>query len=156
MKKIYAIVKPPYTKIGDNFSDLASYFVSPLYTLAFEQVCGYSLGHEVLFYETIEDAKKILEDGIKGKKIDAKTAIQKAIVELEADDEGKITGFGTLYTVDYDKRSEPAEGHYFKPVRIPKWSEQAIDPKIDASPEALSEMIIQYEQSKKAATELTQ
>ncbi|KTD74170.1 hypothetical protein [Legionella tucsonensis] len=153
MKKIYAIVSPPYTKIGDGFTDLASYVVSPFHTVAYEQVCGYSLGHEVLFSETIEDAKKILEEKIKGTKSDAKTVIQKAIVELDADDEGKITGFGKIYTVNFDKRFEQAEENFFKAVRVPKWSERTIDAKKDVTPDALSEMIIQHEQSKRTVTE---
>ncbi|KTD40461.1 hypothetical protein [Legionella parisiensis] len=153
MKKIYAIVSPAYTKVGDGFSDLASYLVSPFHTMTYEQVCGYSLGHEVVFSETFEAAKKILEDGIKGTKLDAKTAIQKAILELEADDKGEITGFSKIYTPDYDKRFEQAEDHFFKAVRIPKWNERAIDPKKDASPDALAELLIQHERSKKTVTE---
>ncbi|MCE0724475.1 hypothetical protein [Legionella resiliens] len=153
MKKIYAIVSPAYTKIGDGFTDLASYVVSPFHTVAFEQVCGYSLGHEVFFSETIEDAKKTLEEKIKGTKSDAKTAIQKAIVELDADDEGNITGFSKIHTVNFDKRFEQAEDNFFKAVRIPKWSERAIDAKKDVTPEALSEMIIQHAQNKRTVTE---
>ncbi|MBN9225811.1 MULTISPECIES: hypothetical protein [Legionella] len=156
MTKIYAIVKPAYSKMGDSFTDWASYLVSPLHTLAYEQVCGYSLGHDVLFSDTIEEAKKILEDGIKGTKLEANTATQKAIVELDADDEGNITGFNKIYTPNFDKRFEQAEDRLFKAVRVPKWSERAIDAKNDVTPDALTEMIIQYEQSKKAVAEVKQ
>ncbi len=153
MKKIYAIVSPAYTKVGDSFTDFASYVVSPLHMVAFEQVCGYSLGHEILFSETIEDAKKILDEEIKGSKLNAKTAIQKAIIELDADDAGKITEFCKVYTVNFDKRFEQAEEHFFKAVRVPKWSERAIDAKKDVTSGALDEMNIQYEWSKKTVTE---
>ncbi|MCW8408156.1 hypothetical protein OQJ13_04125 [Legionella sp. PATHC035] len=156
MKTIFAIVSPAYIKAGNSLTDWASYLISPLHTMAFEQVCGYSLGNEVLFFEKIEDAKKLMEDAIKGKKSDATITIQKAIVELEADDDGKITKFNKIHTVNFDKRFEQAEDHFFKAVRVPKWNERAIDAKNDVSPEALSEMNIQYEMSKKAATELTQ
>ncbi|MGM9454977.1 hypothetical protein ACTAZI_16765 [Legionella bozemanae] len=153
MKKIYAIVSPAYTKIGDGFSDLASYLVSPFHAMTYEQVCGYSLGHEVVFSETLEAAKKILEDGIKGTKLDAKTAIQKAILELETNDKEEIIGFSKIYTADFDKRFEQAEDHFFKAVRIPKWNERTIDAKKDATPDALAELFTQYERSKKTVTE---
>ncbi|MCW8386266.1 hypothetical protein OQJ15_08105 [Fluoribacter dumoffii] len=151
MKKIYAIVSPAYTKSSDDFT-VTSYLISSYHALTFEQVCGYSLGHDVVFLETLEDAKKILEDGIKGNKLEAKTAVQKAIIELEADDEGKMTGFGKMYTLNFDKRFEPAEAPFFKAVRIPKWSEGPIAKK-DISAGALDEMHMQYELSKKINVE---
>ncbi|KTD01759.1 hypothetical protein OQJ19_12255 [Fluoribacter gormanii] len=153
MSKIYAIVNPAYTKSGDSFTDLASYLISPFHAVAYEHVCGYSLGHEIVFSETLEDAKKILEDGIKGTKLDAKKAIQKAVLELETDEKGEITGFGKIYTVNFDKRFEQAEDNFFKCIRIPKWSDRAIDAKKDATPDALAELFIQYERSKQAVTE---
>ncbi|QMT60948.1 MULTISPECIES: hypothetical protein [unclassified Legionella] len=153
MSKIYAIVSPAYTKVGDNFTDLTSYLVSPFHAMAYEHVCGYSLGHEVVFSETLEEAKKLLEEGVKGSKLEAKTATQKAIVELETNEKGEISGFGKLYTVHFDKRFEQAEDNFFKSVRIPKWNEKAIDAKKDASPDALAELFLQHERSKSAVSE---
>ncbi|STY29933.1 Uncharacterised protein [Legionella wadsworthii] len=153
MKKIYAIVSPAYTKVGDGFTDLASYFALPFHTVAFEQISGYSLGHKVLFTESLETAKGMLESGIQTSKSDAKTAIQKAIIELDADDEEKITGFNKIYTVDYDKRYEQAENNFFKSLRIPKWSERAINAQNEATSGALDEMNIQYQQTKQATPE---
>ncbi|WP_454781859.1 hypothetical protein [Legionella sp. WA2022007384] len=153
MGKIYAIVSPAYTKSGDSFTDLASYLVTPFHAAAYEHVCGYSLGHEVVFSETLEEAKKILEDGVKGTKKDATTAIQKAVLELETDEKGEISGFSKIYTVNFNKRYEQAEDNFFKGVRVPKWSEQPIDAKKDASPDALPALHQQYEESKRVVKE---
>lgn len=151
MKKIYAIVSPAYTKIGDGFTDLASYLIAPLHAVVYELVCGYSLGHEVQFLETLEDAKKILEEKIKGSKTDATGAIQKAIVEMDVTDQDNIQNFLKLHTLNFDKRFEPAENNFFKSVRIPVWNERAIDMKKEASPDALNSMNVLYEASKKSA-----
>lgn len=49
MKKLYAIISPAYTTVGDSLKDLSSFVINPFHQMVYEQVCGYSLGHEVMF-----------------------------------------------------------------------------------------------------------
>ena len=154
MKQLYAIVSPAFTKSGDGFKDLPSSIVSFAYSMMYEQVCGYSLGHDVVFFESIENAKNYLEEGIKGSKSAAKTAAQKAIWELDANDELQITGFSKIHSVDVQKFYQKTENEgFFKPVRMPEWNDRAIDATKEATEGALEEMNRLYQESKKTMTE---
>ncbi|KTC83568.1 hypothetical protein [Legionella cincinnatiensis] len=153
MKKLYAIVSPAYTAVGDSLKDLSSFVINPFHQILYEQVCGYSLGHEVIFFDNLEDAQKNMDVGIRGSKTDSKATAQKAIIELEADDEEKITGVCKLHTAKVRKLYEQAEQErFFTAVRIPVWEEQAVDAAKDLTEGALEELNKQYQESKKTAT----
>lgn len=148
MKKLYAIVSPAYTEVGNSLRDLSSFVINPFHELLYEQVCGYSLGHEVVFFDSEEEAKKNMELGVKGSKGSSRSAVQKAIIELDADDE-KITGFCKLHTVEAQKRYEQAESvHFFRAVRIPVWKEEVITPELDVTEGALAKLNSLYQESK--------
>ncbi|KTD63313.1 hypothetical protein Lsan_1431 [Legionella santicrucis] len=153
MKKLYAIISPAYTTVGDSLKDLSSFVLNPFHQILYEQVCGYSLGHEVIFFDNIEDAQKSMDVSIRGSKTDSRAAAQKAIIELDADDEEKITGVCKLHTAEVRKLYEQAEQErFFKAVRIPVWKEQVIDPAQDLTEGALEELNKQYHESKKTVT----
>ncbi|KTD60643.1 hypothetical protein Lsai_0101 [Legionella sainthelensi] len=152
MKKLYAIISPAYTTVGDSLKDLSSLVINPFHQMVYEQVCGYSLGHEVVFFDNIEEARKSMDAGIRGSKSDSRATAQKAIIELDTDDE-KITGIPKLHTAEVRKLYEQAEQErFFKSVRIPVWKEQAIDPVKDLSEGALEELNLRYQESRKAVT----
>ncbi|ARB93710.1 hypothetical protein [Legionella longbeachae] len=152
MKKLFAILSPAYTEVGDTLKDLSSFVINPFHQIMYEQVCGYSLGHEVIFFDNLEDAHNNIDVGIRGSKTDSKAAAQKAIIELDADDE-KITGVSKLHTADVRKLYEQADQErFFKAVRIPVWKEQAIDPAQDLTEGAVDELNRQYQECKKTVT----
>ncbi|WP_115707856.1 hypothetical protein [Legionella sainthelensi] len=152
MKKLYAIISPAYTTVGDSLKDLSSFVINPFHQMVYEHVCGYSLGHEVIYFDNIEEARKSMDAGIRGSKSDSRATAQKAIIELDTDDE-KITGISKLHTAEVRKFYEQVEQErFFKPVRIPVWKEQAIDPVKDLSEGALEELNLRYQESRKAVT----
>ncbi|MGL5743049.1 MAG: hypothetical protein ACRCXC_11200 [Legionella sp.] len=109
MTKLYAIVNHPYTNTGNQIFDLSSYLVKPLHDMMYEQVCVYSLGNEIEFFESLEEAKKKLEAVVKVSKMDYKIATQKAVLELYVDEEEKITGFCKLYVVEAEELFEKTQ-----------------------------------------------
>lgn len=142
MTKKYAIVQPAFTFSGDGFGDLPWLFVTPFHKITYEQICGYSLGHKVIFYDDLSSAQKYFD---KGKdRYSNFYARQNAIIELDFE-KNRITNFFKIYeitgTVEKFKKCEDSE--YFEKVRLPKWKEQLITP-TDFTRGAINEMNRQY------------
>lgn len=152
MTKLYAIVKPAYTFLGQGLSnmghliDLPYFVLAPAHRLIYEHVCGYSLGHDAEFFDTIEEAKNGFETAVKtNREYLYGKVIQNAIIELECE-EGSITKCSHIYSVkDIEKFSHPSkkDNRFFVSQCIPVWKQHAIKDE-DISPNALSELNRQY------------
>lgn len=155
MTKLYAIVQPGYTFQGQGLThtayliDIAYFILAPFHQLIYEHVCGYSLGHDVVFFSSLESAKVEFEEAVKSNRPFAYgTVIQKAIIELELD-EGSITRCTKLYTVNQiNKAVQPSvsDNRFFISQSVPVWKQREINAG-EMSPNALSELNSQYRYS---------
>lgn len=146
MSKLYAIVYPAYSMSGDGLADLPYLVATPLHKMLYEQVCGYSLGHKVDFFNTLEVAKVGFEEAVE--KNAHALEMQSAIVELNVE-EGQVVGFDALYTpskIQQLMKPESTRPGFFKPVNVPTWKETKITPK-DITSKALAEINRQYQES---------
>ncbi|WP_392538026.1 hypothetical protein [Legionella sp. 227] len=146
MTKIYAIVSPAFTMSGDGFADIAYLAVAPFHKLFYERVCGYSLGHNAHFYDTIQEAKSRFERVIASDAASiSRRVTQSAIIELEFD-QGQIIGFNKIYIVDDITQliKSKKDARFFKVIDVPVWKELTIG-SADISANALAEINRQYQ-----------
>lgn len=152
MTKLYAIVKPAYTFLGQglinmsHLMDLPYFVLTPVHRLLYENICGYSLGHDVEFFDTLEEAKDEFERAVKtNREYIYGSVVQNAIIELDHDKKS-ITELSNIYTVrDIKQLSYPSKNNnrFFVVQCIPCWEKRAIKPE-EISPNALTELSRQY------------
>lgn len=148
MAKLYAVISPAVTYFSSSISDALGFAIEKYHEMAYEQVCGYSLGHSPVFFNTLEEAQDQFEKAIATPiKLHTFKIRQKAIIELEFDRD-KITGFSKIYTPKIKKLRNPAAENetFFYPVDIPEWNEDNIYTN-DISANALSAINRQYKNS---------
>lgn len=146
MAKKYVIVSPAWADSGDGFADMpALFFVVPFHKLKYEQVCGYSLGHKVAFYDDLDGAKKQFPSSYnKSNDISSVFDSQNAIIELDFEN-NSATNFCKIYEikgkVEQFKKCENSE--LFEKIILPKWLERDIRSK-DLTKGALAEINRQF------------
>lgn len=134
MKKTYAVLKPAFSFTEGDLSNLPYPAVALFHLCWYERVCGYSLGHPVHFYDSLDDAKK------------AAMFSDKAIAELNID-EDVITGFCTLYKAGIMQKryKQLNNSRFFEKIYTQIWHEQPISPS-DLSQNALTEINRHYQE----------
>ena len=153
MTKLYAVVKPGYTFQGQGIThtayliDIAYFIQAPFHLLMYEHICGYSLGHDVAFFSSLEDAKVEFEKAVKtNRPYIYGSVVQQAIIELELD-EGSITRCSNIHIVnDIRKGVRPSDrdNRFFVSQSVPVWKHREINAG-DISANALSELNSQYQ-----------
>jgi hypothetical protein len=135
----YAIIYPAFTFAGDDCADMPYLFIAPLHKCRYEQICGYSLGHEPVFYDTLEAAQKAQKNSYYGS--------QHAIVEFQVQNESVIK-FTKLFVMNGSEKLSKAvtrgQNTFFKPVDVPVWKERKISD-TDLSAKALLEFNKYYD-----------
>ena len=84
MPNTYAIIRPA-TQDDGSIAGIIYPLILAYHKASYESVCGYSLGHDVPFYDTLEEAKE-------------KCWRENAIIELESAD-NQIIGYGSIYEI---------------------------------------------------------
>ncbi len=146
MTKLYAIVKPAYTFKGQGLVEIPCLLLEPIHKLMYETVCNFSLGHEVDFFDCLDEAKNEFELAVaNNREYEYGATVQNAIIELDRD--GKdIKGFLNMYTVrEIGSTNQFAQqpDRFFKAQYIPLWNTQVISHG-DVSSNALNEINRQY------------
>lgn len=137
MTKLYAVVSPAtiWTPPKDDL-DCNGCCTDPIvaiwHKINYEQVCGYSLGHNAQFYPTLETAQQ-------------NCGLQHAIVELDTRNDA-IARFAKLHTSEeVTKKNAPVPGHpgFFAKHTYVEWISIRIK-KDDVTAGALEELNRQY------------
>lgn len=141
MKKLYALVKPPYTFTGQGLLDLPYLFLTPVYQLMYEHICTYTLGHDVEFFDSLQEAQDVFNSAIAtGRESVYIGVVQNAIIELEYNGVN-ITKFLKMHTVN-DIKSPRNGNSLFRTIGV-AWEQKTIGPD-DVSSDALYELNRQY------------
>jgi len=146
MKKLYATIQPAYIFVGDGLADLPFLFIAPYHFINYERVCGYSLGHDVTFFDSLQEAQK--QFGIELKKNEISQYYfqrQNALIELDVK-EDKIIRFIKIHTIEKMKpifKIIDDENGYFEKRYVPVWNIKPIQLD-DLSNGALNEINAHY------------
>ena len=152
MAKLYAIVQPAYVGSSENpliFIDIA---VILYHKMNYERICGYSLGHDVKFFNGLDDAKNRIQPEVTNKiprPLRYTNSTYSAIIELETNKQGKITACNRIFEFDgvetrYKKLNQDDQS--FVKVKVPTWSVRDIT-STDLTQDALQEINRQYTHS---------
>ncbi len=81
--------------------------VEPIHQLAYESICGYSLGYDAQFYTSFNDIKKLFKQYANEKDFiyGWSRATQAAVIEFEVDRQGQITKLLTLTKITGKEKS---------------------------------------------------
>jgi hypothetical protein len=140
MTKLYAIVQPSSPVTDDLPSLVVSPFIFAYHKYYYEQIYGYSLGHQVRFYNTLVEAKKAFPEH---------HISQDAIIEMEVDDD-RITSFSRIYSIKGTVKrlkEDTSNPGLFEKISIYNWTTHDITNN-DCTAGALAEMNKLYQSMK--------
>lgn len=149
MSKVYAIMRPASFYKG-SIEDLVSLWGEVYHAVCYETIDGYSLGHEVTFHASLEEAKNSFPTSqLPNHEFKFfqthNLRSQEAILELELDEESKVMALGKLHKLEFETLYEKpeTESDYFKKYFKPLWVSGALDP-YEVTSGALTELNRQY------------
>jgi len=139
MTKKYALIYPAFTYAYDGLADLPALVIEPLHKFTYAKICGYSLGHQPKFFETLEEAKEFNVSTCM-----PKIAKQNAVIELDVEDEN-ILAVSKIHNVKEVQLTQPSEKYagFHEPVTKMEWEDRDVV-KADLTEGALEELNIQY------------
>lgn len=126
MAAVFAVIDPSYT-YENSMTDAVAPLVRLADHLSYEHIAGYSLGHYVHFFDSLEKAQNFVAPKNGTRDVDVlRKRSQSAVIEFVEVDNDLV--FGNIYTVrDLKESYENSEYGRLEKMWKPEWQERVLN-----------------------------
>jgi hypothetical protein len=133
MSKKFAVIYPSFTLFDTHGLNKFPWpFIATMHYVAYERICGYSLGHKPDFFDTLESAQRFLNSN--------SLAWQYAIIECSLDNQQNISSINTIYSASENSLSAVnTHPRFYGSQTRWNWHDRPVE-KSELSPKAITQL----------------